>query len=209
MSVTIKELEIKNFRSCKDTKVLMKNFTALIGYNNAGKSNIILAIKFLLEGLSAKTFNYYTNANNHDDPIIVTATLINIKEELLNLLEDDHATKLRPFIINEELKIRRSTFIENNSKQKIVVTLFNGNEWKPIQSGIEQSIIKIFPKFIHIEAMSDAQEDSTKNKSGTAISKLLDLISLEIQENYQEQFTSSLAKVSELLSHGFVAQTYL
>ncbi|WP_291372406.1 AAA family ATPase [Acinetobacter sp. UBA6720] len=201
MSVTIKELEIKNFRSCKDTKVLMKNFTALIGYNNAGKSNIILAIKFLLEGLSAKTFNYYTNANNHDDPIIVTATLINIKEELLNLLEDDHATKLRPFIINEELKIRRSTFIENNSKQKIVVTLFNGNEWKPIQSGIEQSIIKIFPKFIHIEAMSDAQEDSTKNKSGTAISKLLDLISLEIQENYQEQFTSSLAKVSELLSH--------
>ncbi|MGE8610181.1 MAG: ATP-dependent nuclease, partial [Acinetobacter baumannii] len=178
----------------------LKNFTALIGYNNAGKSNIILGIKFLLEGLSAKTFNYYINANNQNEPIIVIATLANIEDDLLILLDDDHATKLRPFIINKELRIQRKTFIENG-RQKIVVTLFDGNTWKSIQSGIEQSIIKIFPKFIHVEAMSDAQEDSTKNKSGTAISKLLDLISLEIQEHYQEQFTSSLSQVSNLLSH--------
>lgn len=201
MSVIIKELEILNFRSCKDTQVCLKNFTALIGYNNAGKSNILLAIKFLLEGLSVKSFNYYANANNCEEPIEVTALLTNIKDDLLNLLEEDHANKLRPFIQNEELKIKRRTFLDRNEKQKIVATLFDGKEWKSIPSGIEQSIIKIFPKFIHIEAMTDAHEDSTKNKSGTAISKLLELISLEIQENYQQDFITSLESVSNLLSH--------
>lgn len=201
MSVIIKELEIENFRSCKSTNVSLNNFTALVGYNNAGKSNIVLAIKFLIEGISAKTFNYYTNANNTEEPITVTALLTNLKEELLELLEQEHANKLRPFINNEELKIQRTSFIDHNGKQKILVKLFDGNEWKVNPTGIEQSIIKIFPKFIHIEAMSDAQEDSTKNKSGTAISKLLELISIEIQENHQEQFISSLAAVSSLLSH--------
>ncbi|MCP0917370.1 AAA family ATPase [Acinetobacter indicus] len=86
MSVIIKELEILNFRSCKDTQVCLKNFTALIGYNNAGKSNILLAIKFLLEGLSVKSFNYYANANNCEEPIEVTALLTNIKDDLLNWL---------------------------------------------------------------------------------------------------------------------------
>ncbi len=63
MSVIIKELEIKNFRSCIDTKVILNNFSALIGYNNAGKSNLILAIKFLLEG-TVKTFraNFFRNS---------------------------------------------------------------------------------------------------------------------------------------------------
>lgn len=198
MSVIIKELEIKNFRSCIDTKVILNNYSALIGYNNAGKSNLILAIKFLLEG-TIKTFNYSSNANNLEQPIEISGTFENIKEHFLELLDPDHANKLRPFILDEKLKFKRTTFITD--KQKIEVKLFDGEIWKPIASGIEQSIIKIFPKFIHIEAMSDAQKDSTKNTSGTAISKLLELISLEVQEKYQQQFNTSLSSVSNLLSH--------
>lgn len=198
MSVIIKELEIKNFRSCIDTKVILNNFSALIGYNNAGKSNLILAIKFLLEG-TVKTFNYSSNANDLEQPIEVFGTFENVKEHFLELLDPDHANKLRPFILDEKLKFKRTTFVTD--KQKIEVRLFDGETWKPIASGIEQSIIKIFPKFIHIEAMSDAQKDSTKNTSGTAISKLLELISLEIQEKYQQQFSTSLSSVSKLLSH--------
>ncbi|MFM4839284.1 AAA family ATPase [Aeromonas veronii] len=34
----ISELEIKNFRSCKNTKIKLEKFTPLVGYNNAGKS---------------------------------------------------------------------------------------------------------------------------------------------------------------------------
>ncbi|WP_373686425.1 AAA family ATPase [Acinetobacter sp. YH01006] len=48
--------------------------------------------------------------------------------------------------------------------------------------------------------MTDANEDSTKNKSGTAIAKLLSLISETIQQNYHEDFTNSLSRVSELLA---------
>ena len=40
MNVIVKNLKIKNFRSCIETNVYVNPYTALVGYNNAGKSNI-------------------------------------------------------------------------------------------------------------------------------------------------------------------------
>ena len=50
MNVLVKNLKIKNFRSCIETDVYVNPYTALVGYNNAGKSNIILAMKFIFKG---------------------------------------------------------------------------------------------------------------------------------------------------------------
>ena len=61
MKVLVKNLKIKNFRSCIETNVYINPYTALVGYNNAGKSNIILALKFLLEPSSSKSFPIETN----------------------------------------------------------------------------------------------------------------------------------------------------
>ena len=200
MSVIIKELEIENFRSCKNTKIILNNFSALIGYNNAGKSNIILAIKFLLEATNARSFNYSNNANDATQPIIVSALLTNLTEDNLQLLDDDHAERLRPYIQNQNLRIQRISQLDTQGRQKISIKLFDGNTWTLNPAGIDQAIIKLFPTFIHIGAMTDANEDSTKNKSGTAIAKLLSLISETIQQNYHEDFTNSLSRVSELLA---------
>ncbi|WP_082970717.1 AAA family ATPase [Morganella psychrotolerans] len=49
MSVYIKSLDINNYLSCKNTSFELSPFTPLVGYNNAGKSNILSAIKWLLE----------------------------------------------------------------------------------------------------------------------------------------------------------------
>lgn len=200
MSVIIKELEIENFRSCKNTKIILNNFSALIGYNNTGKSNIILAIKFLLEATNARSFNYSNNANDATQPIIVSALLTNLTEDNLQLLDDDHAERLRPYIQNQNLRIQRISQLDTQGRQKISIKLFDGNTWNLNPAGIDQAIIKLFPTFIHIGAMTDANEDSTKNKSGTAIAKLLSLISETIQQNYHEDFTNSLSRVSELLA---------
>ena len=56
VTLMLLNLKIKNFRSCIETNVYVNPYTALVGYNNAGKSNIILAIKFLLEPSSTKNF---------------------------------------------------------------------------------------------------------------------------------------------------------
>ena len=41
------EIAITNFRSCRDMTLALDDCTPIIGYNNAGKSNIIRAIKRL------------------------------------------------------------------------------------------------------------------------------------------------------------------
>lgn len=49
MAVYITKLEINNYLSCKKTELELSPFTSLVGYNNAGKSNILSAVKWLLE----------------------------------------------------------------------------------------------------------------------------------------------------------------
>jgi len=46
------KLTICNFRSCRATELLLHDFTPIVGYNNAGKSNILNAIEWLLAASS-------------------------------------------------------------------------------------------------------------------------------------------------------------
>lgn len=44
----LKKVEIKNFRSIKEGSVQLQNLAALVGANNAGKTNLLRAINFIL-----------------------------------------------------------------------------------------------------------------------------------------------------------------
>jgi putative ATP-dependent endonuclease of OLD family len=41
----LKNIEIKNFKSCTESKFILSDYTPLAGYNNRGKSNILNAIR--------------------------------------------------------------------------------------------------------------------------------------------------------------------
>lgn len=47
----ITEVTIRNFKSCRETVLKLESFTALVGYNNAGKSNLLkcIILEVLLE----------------------------------------------------------------------------------------------------------------------------------------------------------------
>lgn len=49
MSHYLDTLTIKNFKSCKHIEVKLSEFTPIIGYNNAGKSNILSAVEWLFK----------------------------------------------------------------------------------------------------------------------------------------------------------------
>lgn len=200
MTTLVKNLEVFNFRSCINTKICIDTYTALIGYNNAGKSNIISALKFLIDPSSVKSFPLSGNINNSSEEIIVTCELHNINEVSLSILDPTHATKIRPFITNNILKIRKKSFLDKN-KQKFQIQLFNGNTWEDNPAGIENSIIELFPSLIHIEAMSDAVEDSTKSKTTTSIGKLLALISEEIINEHKASFEQSILNLKNLIEY--------
>ena len=52
------QVSISNFRSCKQVSLPLDDFTPIVGYNNAGKSNMLTAIEWLLDAsaLSATDF---------------------------------------------------------------------------------------------------------------------------------------------------------
>jgi len=201
VNVLVKNLKIKNFRSCIETDVYVNPYTALVGYNNAGKSNIILAMKFLLEPSSIKNFPIETNCYDKSQPFEVECELHNIDDDYLSLIDEVHVSKVKPFIKDGILKVKKISFLDTKDKQKIQVKLFDGVTWEKNPAGIENSIIELFPSIIHISAMSDSVEDSTKAKTTTSIGKLLALISEEIMTEYHSNFERSLSSLRDLIEH--------
>lgn len=201
MNVLVKNLKIKNFRSCIETNVYINPYTALVGYNNAGKSNIILALKFLLEPSSSRSFPIEINSFDSSKSLDVECELHNIDDDYLSLIDDIHVNKVKPFISNGILKVKKIAFFDAKGKQKNQVQLFDGTTWENNPAGIENSIIELFPSIIHISAMSDSVEDSTKAKTTTSIGKLLALISEEIMVEYKSTFESSLSNLRDLIEY--------
>ncbi|MCX6866013.1 MAG: AAA family ATPase [Verrucomicrobia bacterium] len=51
---TLAHISISNFRSCKNVSLPLGDFTPVVGYNNAGESNILTAIEWRIDPF---TFN--------------------------------------------------------------------------------------------------------------------------------------------------------
>lgn len=198
MTVRLTAVEINNFRSCKSTHATLRPFTALVGYNNAGKSNIILAIKWLLEG------SLLSDADMYDPkkPVSVKGTIEGINEETLTLLTEENQQKIAPFIIDGKLTFSRTQeFDGEKGKIKKSLDVYNGTTWKKNPGGIDGAISNIFPEPIHIPAMSDAAEDSTKNKTTTTIGKILLAIVSEIKKEHEAKFSQNISEIGKYLAH--------
>jgi putative ATP-dependent endonuclease of OLD family len=61
MTHILSEITIRNFKSIRNETLELSAFTPLVGYNNAGKSNILEAIKWLLRSTALNE----TAFNNH------------------------------------------------------------------------------------------------------------------------------------------------
>lgn len=201
MTVRLIKVSVTNFRSCKSTEVVLRPYTALVGYNNAGKSNIILAIKWLLEGSLLNDADMY----DPKKPVLVKGVIEGVTDGVLKLLSDENQKKIAPFIINETLTFvrKQETEVVKEEKTKVnkILEVFDGETWKKNPGGIDGAISNLFPEPIHIPAMSDAVEDATKNKSGTTIAKILAAIVSEIKKEYESKFSENISEISKYLSH--------
>lgn len=67
-SIWLSHLTIRNFRSCKETEVKFQpGVTLLVGENNAGKSNIVDAIRLGLDPLSGRATRYFETDDLTED----------------------------------------------------------------------------------------------------------------------------------------------
>jgi putative ATP-dependent endonuclease of OLD family len=201
MAHILSSVKITNFKSIIDHEFELSSYTPLVGYNNAGKTNILSAIKWLLRKSSL-------NGDCFHDPktlVSVEGVISGIDNNLLNNLPDNHKNAIQPFIDNEKLHIKRIQNAPNDTAANIKIFIKDplaqnpANEWRPNPAGIDNALIALFPEPIHIRAMENAEEDVSKSSKSTTIGKLLAEILEPIENQYGAQVKTSLQSLKDLL----------
>jgi putative ATP-dependent endonuclease of OLD family len=199
MSIKLQELFVKNFKSIKEENFKLSDFTALIGYNNGGKSNILDSAFWLLKKSSLRDKDF----NNKEEPVIVEGLITGITENFLEKLVAKHRNSILPFVIDEKLEIQRIQNIPNESSTKIKLNIKSINddgvaEWKPNPTGIDNAINFLFPEPIHIKAMDDAMKDVSNSSGSSTIGKLINEIIEPIQEKYGGEVEKAMDEIKKI-----------
>ncbi|MCD9537294.1 ATP-dependent nuclease [Photobacterium carnosum] len=195
-------VRIRNFRSCSDVSLNLEKYSPLVGYNNAGKSNILKAIKWFLRptGLAEKDFN------DKEEKVIITAKISGITDELLNAIDDKHKVNITPYINNESMFVRLEQKSPGGGKtlRKLYVSIGGENDedmwkWNVNPNGLQEALHDLFPEPIFVQSMDNATDDVSKFKTTSTIGKLLQLLSSKI-ENEQHELIGALDVISRKLN---------
>ncbi|WP_289054035.1 ATP-dependent nuclease [Carboxylicivirga marina] len=197
MSHRLSSVSIENFKSIQEIEFELSDYTPLVGYNNAGKSNIIEAIKWVLRKSSLKQ----TDFNNSVNPVVISAIIDGIDDDILDNITDSHRQRIEPFLDNERLNIRRTQLAPNATAAQIRLEVLNpaDGQWQLNPAGIDNAIKDLFPEPIHIGAMENSEEDVSKSKSGTTIGKLLAEIIGPVEQQYGDQLRNVLTGLKDVL----------
>lgn len=198
MSHIISKLRIENYKSIISQEFEFAEFTPLVGYNNAGKSNILESIKWILRkySLSSSSFN--------DPEIAVTmiATISGITDEVLGKIDVSHRARIEPFLENDALTIKRTQTTPGQTVAQISLQVLSPggeNVWKNNPTGIDNAIKDLFPEPIHIGAMENSEDDVTKSTTSSTIGKLLAEIIGPIEEQYGHHVRTALDTLKNIM----------
>lgn len=192
------EITINNYRSCKSFSTKLSPYTALVGYNNAGKSNVLLAIQWLLKKSALTKADFF----DENQPVEVIGKISGITEDRLDKMESKQRKSIEPYISNGVLKIKRTQYKIDDKANNINLSVYdeNGATWVDNPNGIDNAIKILLPEPIKISAMDNAEEDATKAKNTTTIGKLLDKMLKSVAERYSEDFSKSLNEINKKIS---------
>ena len=182
----ISELNIKNFKSCIDTDLNFSPFTALVGYNNAGKSNSLGALQWLIKKSKLCDSDFY----NVSLPIEVIGKVEGITTDILDQLTAAQKSSIEPYIFNDTLKIKRIQSSPNSAPASINLSVWNEEgEWLPNPTGIDNAIKALLPEPIRIGAMENAVDDASKAKTTSTIGKLLATFLEPVKTAHQQELS--------------------
>jgi energy-coupling factor transporter ATP-binding protein EcfA2 len=196
MAHYISSVEVENFCSCKKHKFPLELFTPLVGYNNAGKTNIIKAISWLLKKSTLDESCFFDKNN----PVRVSAKVQGISEEILDSLEIKHKNSIEPYISDSSLTYRRIQPSPSCKAADVKIEVWDGASWRPNPAGIENAIKMLFPEPISIEAMDDATKDVGKFAKSSTIGRIISEVMQPIEEVHGAEINDHLERLAEKLS---------
>ena len=201
MTHILSEIAIKNFKSISNETFELSAFTPLVGYNNAGKSNMLEAIKWLLRKSALAETAFYDKTQG----VEMEGKISGISATILGQLPENQRTSIEPFLFTDSLYIKRiqTTPSIPVGQIKLLIkdpaSIGTANEWRANPTGLDQALQALFPEPIHIGAMENAEEDVSKSKNTTTIGKLLAEIIGPIQASYSTQVQTALDGIKDLL----------
>lgn len=192
--LTLKNLHVKGFRSLTDINLPLQNLSVFIGKNNAGKSNILLAIKLLLEASTKDVADndFYKNELEQAELIEIIGEFI-VPPEYLDLCEAKHKPKIQNCIVDDVLTVRRLiTKVDGKPKaQPLELKQPESGEYNT-PTGIDAAFKQLLPEVIFIEAFKDPSEES-KTKGTAALGKILKQIVEQVSDKINDDVMAAIS----------------
>lgn len=197
----ISHIEIENFKSISKADFPLSGYTPLVGYNNAGKTNILKALSWLVKKSSLGQSDFHDQSK----PVIVKGVVRGVTDGVLASLGDTHRKKIENLIIDGEIHFKRTQqkpgVKSSEISLEVLVCAGDGSKkWEKNPAGIDVAISKLFPDPIYVGAMENAAEDVGKFATGTTIGKLIKEIVEPITKAQSDGLEAALEVVAQKLS---------
>ena len=192
----LSEITISNLRSIHRQTFPLNNMTALIGYNNAGKTNILMGIRWLLSPFSLDV-SFFDDSN---EPVEVEGLFQGISETVLNRLGEEKSKEIVPFLNGDSLRVKKVQRVPGIPPENVELWALvppqrqNGSRkgWMRVGDDFKHAFKRMFPEPIAIW-------DFEGNK---AFTKLLHEIFKPLERRFGGEFNDIIGKFNDLLSPG-------
>lgn len=172
------QVRISNFRSCIDTTVtLQPDITILVGENNAGKSNIIEALRLSTVPLSRRRTRYFelddVNRSN-PDPVLFESTFA-------NLTEFQAAHYIAAYDMTTETATYRTTYTPNFTKPRQSRVDFSAGKYGRSDSEPEK---REQINHVYLAPLRDANRELDSGSGNRLAAIIQGLLTVEEQEAF-------------------------
>lgn len=195
-ALRLSEITISNLRSIQRQTFPLSNFTALIGYNNAGKTNILMGIRWLLSSFSLD-ISYFDDPNT---AVEVEGVFEGISDAVLNRLGEERATAVKPYLNNGTLRVKKVQRVPGENPDSVEVWVFtptnhnsaNRRDWMRATDDFLHAFSRMFPESIAIWDFEGNQ----------AFTKLLHEIFKPLERKFGGELNSLIGKFTDLVTPG-------
>src|SRR5574344_273422 len=192
-SLRLCSITISNLRSIRHGTFPLSDFTALIGYNNAGKTNILMGIRWLLHRSSLDN----TFFDDQRKAVEVDGVFEGVSETVLGRLKEDDAAVLRKFVREGRLRVQRRQRVPGDAPENVEFRVWDytaavHGDWVRAPFGFEEAFRWVFPPAIQIW---DFEGDR-------AFTKLMLEIFRPLERRVGSEFNELIKKFGDLLAPG-------
>lgn len=193
---------IHNLRSIQRESFPLSDFTALIGYNNAGKTNILMGIRWLLSRYSLP-IQYF---NDPSKPVWVEGVIDGVTDAILERIDPQQRVALQPFVSNGCIHISRRQHVPGMLPEKIEFSglmVVDGpkkhRDWITQPPGFEDAIGQLLPAPIQIWDNTLGHELDGKSPTQMLVGKLIYEILKPLEKRYESTLSAALASLKDVL----------